>query len=213
MICPGVKRPPPMGSELDMGLLLTDVRGVRGEGCGGGVFRGAAGPGAMVAPSRLASSPSKVAPESVSTASPHVAQNIGGGDSTIGSWLSATRLRSRLRNALYLDGRTVGQDFSDALHHFGGVVAHSDDRVCSVLGGMLQQQFKRIFARLLAKIRQNGDVSADNGLQRRAEISDHAPRAHDNSPHDAKISHHPIARYFQAGCNHSCIHSWHFCSP
>src|SRR5258708_36853661 len=170
MICPGVKRPPTMGSELDMGLLLPGVRGVRGERCGGGVFRGAAGPGAMVVPSRLASSPSKVAPESVSTASPHeeqnlpvaeifaphFAQNIGGGDSTIGSWLSATRLRSRLRNALFLDGRTVGQDFSDALHHFGGGVAHSDDPVCSLPGRLLQQQFQHIFARVLATIRQNG---------------------------------------------------------
>src|SRR5258708_1244336 len=135
---------------------------------------------------------------------------MGGGDSTIGSWLSATRQRSRLRNALSLDSCPVREHLGDALHHLGGVVAHSDDRVCSVLGGMLQQQLERIFARLLAEIRQNGDVSADNGLQSRAEISDHAPRAHDNSPHDAIISHHPIARYFQARRNHSCIHSWHF---
>src|SRR5258708_33236997 len=105
MICPGVKRPPTMGSELDMGLLLTGVRGVRGERCGGGVFRGAAGVGAMVAPSRLASSPSKVAPESVSTASPHEEQNLpvaeifappfwpnmGGGDSYLGCWRLATQ--------------------------------------------------------------------------------------------------------------------------
>src|SRR6266853_2188317 len=101
MIWPGVKRPPPMGSELEMGLLLTGVRGVRGDRCGSGVFRDEGGPGAIVGPSRLASSPRKVAPESVSTASPHeeqnlpvaeifaphFAQNIGGGDSTIGSWL------------------------------------------------------------------------------------------------------------------------------
>src|SRR5258708_19814375 len=117
MICPGVKRPPPMGSELDMGLLLTGVRGVRGERCGGGVFRGAAGAGEMVAPSRLASSPSKVAPESVSTASPHeeqnlpvaeifaphFAQNMGGGDSSIGSWPSSTRPPTPPPNALNPD--------------------------------------------------------------------------------------------------------------
>src|SRR5260370_22465148 len=224
MICPGVKRPPPMESELEMGLLLRGVRGVRGDRCGSGVFRGEGGPGPIVGPWSLASAPSKVAPESVLTASPHeeqnlpvaeivaphFAQNMGGGDSTTGYWLSATRLPSRLRNALHLDGRAVGQNFGDALHHFGGVVAHSDHRVGSVLACMLQQQFERIFARLLAKIRQNGDVSADNGLQRRAEISHHAPRAHDNSSYDAKVSHHPVAGHFHPGCNHSCIPSWHF---
>ena len=87
-----------MGSELDAGLLPEDTRGVRGDGGDGGVLRGAAGAGAIVGPSRLASSPRKVAPESVSTASPHeeqnlavaeifaphFEQNIAGGDSTIG---------------------------------------------------------------------------------------------------------------------------------
>jgi len=87
-----------MGSELDAGLLPEGVRGVRGDKCGGGVFRGAGDEGPIVAPSRLASSPRKVAPESVSTASPHeeqnlpvaeifaphFEQNIAGGDSTIG---------------------------------------------------------------------------------------------------------------------------------
>src|SRR6266568_5139364 len=116
MICPGVKRPPPIGSELDMGLLLRGARGVRGDGCGGGVLRGGEDTGPTVAPSRLASSPIRVAPVPESTASPHeeqnlpvaeifaphFAQNMGGGDSTTGSWLSATRLPSQLRNALHL---------------------------------------------------------------------------------------------------------------
>src|SRR6266478_10154038 len=159
MICPGVKRPPPMGSELDMGLPPTGVRGVRGDRCGE-VLRGGNDTGVTVAPSRLASSPSKVAPESVSTASPHeeqnlpvaeifaphFAQNMGGGDSIIGSWLPATRLRSRLRNALNLDGCAVGEHFGDPLHHLGGIVAHSDDGVGSVLACMLQQQLECIFA-------------------------------------------------------------------
>jgi|SRR5690349_16013395 len=85
-----------MGSELDAGLLPEDMRGLRGDGCDGGVFRGAGNEGPIVAPSRLASSPNRVAPESVSTASPqeeqnlpaaeifapHFEQNIAGGDST-----------------------------------------------------------------------------------------------------------------------------------
>src|ERR1700675_704266 len=103
MICPGVKRPPPMESELESGLLLEGVRGVRGERNDGGVFRGAGLDGAIVAPSKLASSPSRVAPPSGSTASPHeeqnlpfggtcaphFAQNMGDRDSTIGIWPTA----------------------------------------------------------------------------------------------------------------------------
>src|SRR5260370_28656671 len=133
-----------------MGMLVRGVRGVRGDRCGSGVFRDEGGPGAIVGPSRLASSPRRVAPESVSTASPHeeqnlpvaeifaphFAQNIGGGDSTIGSWLSATRLRSPLPNAPYLDGPTRSQDVRDALPPFRGLVADSDDPAFSVLRGM-----------------------------------------------------------------------------
>src|SRR5713226_8350165 len=76
MICPGVKRPPPMGSELEIGLLLGGVRGVlKEEGCGG-ILRGAGADGAIVAPSTLASFPSRVVSVSGSTASPHEEQNF-----------------------------------------------------------------------------------------------------------------------------------------
>ena len=44
---------------------------------------------------------------------------------------------SQLGNALYLDGRAVGEHFGDALHHFRGVIAHSDDGVGSVFAGVL----------------------------------------------------------------------------
>src|SRR5260370_1928735 len=103
MICPGVKRPPPMGSELESGLLPEGVRGVRREDGDKGVLRGAGAGGGIVAPSRLASSPSTVVPESKSTVfphegqnravgescAPHFAQNMGGGHSIIGGWPSA----------------------------------------------------------------------------------------------------------------------------
>src|SRR5712692_7187550 len=105
MICPGVKRPPPIGSELVRGLV--GVRGVCVENRDGGVLRGAKDSGAIVAPSRLASFPSRVAPVSGSTASPHEEQNLpfgetctphfeqnmGGRDSTIGAWLAANARR------------------------------------------------------------------------------------------------------------------------
>jgi hypothetical protein len=65
-----------MGSELVRGLLLAGVRGVRREEGDAGVFLGAGVDGAIVAPSKLASSPSRVASVSGSTASPHEEQNL-----------------------------------------------------------------------------------------------------------------------------------------
>jgi hypothetical protein len=47
------------------------------------------------------------------------------------------RLRKQLGNALHLDGRSIGEHFGDALHHFRGVIAHSDDGVGAVFAGVL----------------------------------------------------------------------------
>src|SRR5437016_3793517 len=116
-------------------------------------------------------------------------------------------------DAFNLDSRAIGEHFSDALHHFGSVIAHSDHGIGSVFAGVLQQKFKSILARLLAKIRENGDVSPNNGLKRRAEIPYHAPRAHDNSANDSEIPNNPLAGQFERRSHHSKIHSWHFCSP
>ena len=44
---------------------------------------------------------------------------------------------SQLGNALYLDGRAVGEHFGDSLHNFGGIVAHADHGVCAVLRRVL----------------------------------------------------------------------------
>src|SRR5713226_1471359 len=136
-----------MGSELDEGLLLEGVRGIRGVKGGDGVLRGGGDDGPIVAPSRPASSPITVAPVSGSAGSPHeeqnlpaaeifaphFEQNIGGGDSTIGPSLAVNACKSQLRNSLHLDGRAISEHLGDALHHFGGVVAHADDDVGSVL--------------------------------------------------------------------------------
>ena len=66
----------------------------------------------------------------------------------------------------------------------------------AVLGGMLQEQFVSIFAGLLAKIGQDCDVAADDGLQRSAQISNHAARPDDDSAHDAEILDDAIAGKF-----------------
>jgi len=87
---------------------------------------------------------------------------------------------SQLPNSFDLDCSAIGQHFSDALHDFCGVIAHADYSVRAVLGRVLQHKFKRIFTRLFAKICENSDISANNCLQSRAEIANHAARTHDN---------------------------------
>src|ERR1700687_922080 len=108
-----------------------------------------------------------------------------------------TEEQGKLGKTLNLDGGAIGEDFGDTLHHFGGVIAQSDHGVGFVFAGVVHHQFKSIFSSLLAEVGENGDVSTDDGLKRRAEIPDHAPRAHDNSAHDSKISDDPVAGKFE----------------
>src|SRR5580704_7095420 len=103
MICPGVNRPPPIGSELVNRESAEDRRGVRGKGCVEGGLRGVEAAGAMVSPFRLISPPARVVPVSGSrglphevqnlpvgeTCAPHDAQYMGGVDSTTGTRVSA----------------------------------------------------------------------------------------------------------------------------
>ena len=97
-----------MGSELVSGLLLEDERGVRGEAGDEGLLRGGGDEGPIVAPSRLATSPTKVSPVSGSAAAPHeeqnlplaeifaphFVQNMGVGNLTIGPRPAVNALRS-----------------------------------------------------------------------------------------------------------------------
>jgi hypothetical protein len=48
---------------------------------------------------------------------------------------------------------------------------------------MLQHQVERMFAGLLAKIRQQRDIAADNRLQRCADRSHDRPRTHNDASH------------------------------
>src|SRR5580704_10126293 len=226
MIWPGVKRPPPMGSELVSKLLGGVGRGVRGEEGEEGGLRGVEAAGTNVSPSPRASSPISVVPVSGSrgapqeeqnlllgeTCAPHFEQNMGGRNSITGSRLIVNRANGS-GDALHLNSSAVRQHFGDSLHYFGGVIAHADHCVCAVIGGVLEQQFESIFTSFLAEICEDGDVSADDGLERGAQIADDAARAHDNPADNSKISDHAIAWQFEGGRNHTGIHSGHVCSP
>ena len=71
-----------------------------------------------------------------------------------------------------MDGGAVGEHLGDALHHLSGVVAHAYDGVGAVLSGVLQHQLECVLACLLAELRQNCDISADNRLKSSGEIAD-----------------------------------------
>src|ERR1700682_1882447 len=117
------------------------------------------------------------------------------------------------RNAFDLHGCAVGENFGDALHYFRSVIAHRDDGISTVLGGMRQEKLVGIFTSLLAKIRQYRDIAADNGLQRGAQISYHAARPDNDSPHDAKILDDSVAGNFIGGGDHRTVHAIHSNSP
>src|SRR4029077_5825764 len=110
------------------------------------------------------------------------------------------------------NGRAVGQHFGNTLHHFGGVVAHADYGVGAVFTGVLQHKFERILAGFLAEVGENGDVAADNGLQRGAQIPDDAARPDDNSPDNSIVSDDAIPRQLDRRGHHACVHSWHISS-
>ena len=98
-----------------------------------------------------------------------------------------------LRDSLDLNGGAIGKHFGYALHHFGGVVAHANDGVRSMFSGVLEEQFVGVFTSFLAKVRKNGDVTANNRLQRGTEIPDDASRPDDDAAHDSKIPHDAVA--------------------
>jgi ceramide glucosyltransferase len=117
------------------------------------------------------------------------------------------------RGTLDLHRGTVGKNFRDALHHFGGIVSHADDGVRPVLRRMLQHQFESIFARFLTELGQDGDIAANHGLESGGEISDNAARPYNNAPDDSVCSDNAISRQFIRGSNHARIHATHHRHP
>src|SRR5262249_33755137 len=83
-------------------------------------------------------------------------------------------LRSMLGVALYLHGSAVCQHLRNALHDLGRVIAHRYHRIRAVLRRVLKHQLERILPGLLAQIGEDGDVAADDRLQRRSQISNDA---------------------------------------
>jgi len=66
-----------------------------------------------------------------------------------------------------------------------------------MFGGVLQKQFIGVFTSFFAKIRENGDVAANDGLQRGTEISDDAARPHYDAAHNPKIPNNAVTGNFE----------------
>jgi hypothetical protein len=98
--------------------------------------------------------------------------------------------------ALDMHGRTVGENFGNALHYFRSVVAHANHGIGAMLAGVPQKKLEGVFA--------------PNRLQRSPKISDQAARAHHNSANNPEIPDNPIPRQIHTGSNHSRIDSWHW---
>src|SRR4029077_5946632 len=88
----------------------------------------------------------------------------------------------------------VTQNFRHTLHDFGRVVTKPDDSVRTKRAGMIQTKFQRVLARLLAKIGQDRDVAANQGLQSRADRADNRARPHNNTANNAERFHDAITR-------------------
>ena len=103
-------------------------------------------------------------------ASDHGALVAGRGE-TEDSCSSRADQRQALALRLDLYGRPVAQHFRQTRHQLGRVVAHRNDRVCAELAGVLAHQAIRLLASLLAQLRVDRDVAAEQRLDAAEEIA------------------------------------------
>src|SRR6266849_6430271 len=147
MIWPGVKRSPPIASELERnpeepeeGREPRSADAVWREGA----LRTLAGASVSSVP-ESASSATRVASLAESSGRPQSEQKRDAGDASAPheeqnirmESYHQTHLATLLLDALHLHGGSVGENFGYALHYFGGVIAHGDHSIGAVLGGML----------------------------------------------------------------------------
>jgi len=66
---------------------------------------------------------------------------------------------------------TIAQHFGNARGNFSRVIANANDRVCAQLTRVGQHEIKRVFARPLAKVCVERDVSTKDALDAGANVS------------------------------------------
>jgi hypothetical protein len=95
-----------------------------------------------------------------------------------------------LRNPFRLHRSALGEHFRAALHDLRGVIAHGNDGIGAVFGGILSHQFVGRFAGILAEFSQDGDLAV-NRPQSRSDRAEQASRPDTDSADDAGIPHEP----------------------
>ncbi len=74
---------------------------------------------------------------------------------------------------------------------------------------MLHDQPIRVTAGLLAQLREQRNVAAEDGLQRRADAADDAPRTNDHAANHADVPHQAVTRQFECRRDESRIDGLH----
>src|SRR2546428_9263490 len=115
--------------------------------------------------------------------------------------LSATVAFSGIRG---LDNNccAVRQHLGDSGGDLGRVITGSDYRIGADLRCMLDHDVKSVRERLFTKPGPHGDVTADDGLQVRADRGKDIARADNNAADHAQVLHDAIIRQLECRCHH-----------
>src|SRR5579859_5848494 len=105
--------------------------------------------------------------------------------------------------------RTVRQNFGDALHDLGGVIADANDGIGAELSGMLQHQIQRFLARPFAEIGEQRDIAADQCLQTGADGPENRTGTYNNPAHQTQSLHNVITMQIKLRGGHVVLDESH----
>ena len=91
--------------------------------------------------------------------------------------MARPRSRAHPRSRLHDDRRPIREDLGDPRRDFVGIVANPNDPVRPHLVRVLNHQIEGLLARVLAQLGVEGDVTAEERLDPRADIANDAARA------------------------------------
>jgi len=90
-------------------------------------------------------------------------------------------------NFFHDHGGTVAKDLGHTLRDLSGIVTQSDHGIGPQSNGVLAKRFIGILSSTFAKIGVDGDIPANEGLQRRPDISNNASRPDNNPTNQTKM--------------------------
>src|SRR5205807_5182124 len=105
-------------------------------------------------------------------------------------------------------GRAISQDLGNALHDLRSVIPHAYHGVGAELGCMLQHQIEGVLAGLFAKLGQQRDVPANQGLKAGANRAEQRTGTDNNAAHDSQAAYDLVDIQFKLGGSHG-VGNWH----